>query len=262
MPELPEIETLRLQLSRLIIGKTIKSIDILKPRSFVGDSRRAAGKKIIGVRRFAKMLVFDLSDGVKLAIHLKMSGQLIYNGVRNKHTRVITTFEDGDCLCFNDQRIFGWIRVADDITGLTQKLGPDPIKDLTVGKFEEILKTSGRPVKTVLMDQEKIAGVGNIYANDALFLAGIHPKTPANQLSQVKSKGLYLKLLKVLKEGIKWGGASKTNFVDAFGRKGHVQEHFYAYDRDGLECLNHCGAKIRKIKLGGRGTFFCPICQV
>lgn len=289
MPELPEVETLKNQLSGLLIGQKIKNIEIISPKSFIGDKRQVIDEKIIEVRRFAKLLVVSLSSGKYLAIHLKLTGQLIYRGKRqpknlrisdpdllrlpNKYTRVIIGLVSGDMIYFNDQRIFGWIKVLSNnrqqitdnklntLENLIKKLGPDPLKDLTSEKFKKILESSRKPIKVLLMDQEKISGVGNIYANDALFLAGIHPKTPSNQLSKVKSESLYLKLLKVLREGIKWRGSSQDNFRDAFGVRGEKQMHFYVYGRTGEECVNKCGGIIKRIALGGRGTFFCPICQ-
>lgn len=281
MPELPEVETLRLQLSDLIVGQTIKNIKILKNKSFIGDSGLLIGAKIKNIRRFAKILIFDLSNEFCLAIHLKLSGQLIYRGTRdqelgirnnidpllrtlpNKYTRAIITFASGDILYFNDLRIFGWIKVikSTNVKDVVEHLGPEPFKDLTLEKFKEILQSSKKPIKLVLMEQEKIAGVGNIYANEALFLAGIHPKTSAFRLSVQQAEVLYLKLLKVLKDGIKWGGASENNFRDAFGRMGKLQEHFLVYAKEGQACPNNCGEKIRRIALGGRGTFFCPKCQ-
>jgi len=293
MPELPEVETLRLQLSQLIIGKTIKSIDILKPKSFIGKKEQVIGKKIVEVKRFAKILVIDLSNGLSLAVHLKMSGQLIFrqdiqlryiwrhtkvvNDLSNKHTRVIITFVDGDRLYFNDQRMFGWIKVIqnakfkmqDDnaklkipyIYDLIKKLGPEPLRDLTLETFKKILKSSRKPIKLLLMDQEKIAGIGNIYANDALFLAKINPAEKANEIEDGSIVKLFNCLQKVLKDGIKWRGASKNHFRDVFGAKGKVQEHFHAYDREGEKCPNKCGSVIERITLGGRGTFFCPKCQ-
>lgn len=279
MPELPEVETLRLQLSQLIIGKTIKSIDILKSKSFVGDAQEVTGEKIKNIRRFAKILVIDLSSNLSLAIHLKMSGQFIFKKQRtnnneqkvkdadpllrilpNSHTRVIITFINGDKLFFNDQRIFGWIKVVHDVSKFVDKLGPDPLRELTTERFNTILKSSRKPVKLLLMDQEKIAGVGNIYTNDALFLAKIHPKTPANKLSKSQITKLFDKLLKVLRDGIKWKGASQNHFRDIYGQKGEVQEHFYVYDKEGERCIK-CKCKIKRITLGGRGTFFCPACQ-
>lgn len=261
MPELPEVETLRLQFSRLIIGKTIKFIDVFNPKSFIGDSHIVIGKTINGIRRFAKILVIDLSDSLSLAVHLKMSGQLIYQSIPSKYTRVIIKFTDGKWLLFNDVRKFGWIRVVKNVNDLIKHLGPEPLKDLTIEKFQNILKISKRPVKLVLMDQKKIAGVGNIYANDALFSAGIHPRVKASELSSDRVKNLYHKLLKVLKEGIKWRGASQNNFRDAYGKMGEKQKHFYVYDRTGEKCINKCGGIIKRISLGGRGTFYCPKCQ-
>ena len=279
MPELPEVETLKRQFSTILIGLKIKDIQILKTRSFLGDHKSVIGKKIIGIRRFAKILVIDLSSGLSLAVHLKMSGQLIYKGVRNKHTRVIITFTNDDRLFFNDIRMFGWIKVVNNnpitqssnnpinekiqnINDLIKNLGPEPLRNLTLETFKNILKVSKRPVKLVLMDQQKMGGVGNIYANDALFLSRIHPITSANLLSESQAEKLYLKLIKVLKEGIKWRGASQNNFRDAYGAKGTKQEHFYVYDRAGKQCSNKCGETIKRMTLGGRGTFYCPICQV
>jgi len=279
MPELPEVETLRLQLSNLIIGQTIKNIKILKNKSFIGNPALVIGAKLKNIRRFAKILILDLSNDFSLAIHLKLSGQLIYRGSKepkklevsdpllyalpNKHTRVIISFFSGDNLYFNDLRIFGWIKVVQTpkVKDVIEHLGPEPFKDLTIEKFEEILSSSRKPVKLVLMDQEKIAGVGNIYANEALFLARVHPETPANKIAKKTKELLYLKLLKSLKDGIRWGGASENNFRDAYGRKGKLQEHFLVYGKEGEDCPNKCGEKIKRISLAGRGTFFCPHCQ-
>lgn len=296
MPELPEVETLRLQLSSLIIGQTIKDIQILKLKSFIGDKKDVISKKIIGIRRFAKLLVIDLSYGLSLAVHLKMSGQLIFReslkrkalseknkknqdplliALPNKHTRVIIEFQSGSKLYFNDMRRFGWVKIAKSVKrkaksldgkylcldDFVKKYGPEPLKDLTLGKFKKILKSSNRPIKLILMDQEKIAGVGNIYANEALFLAQIDPRIKASKLDDNQIVKLLNCLIVVLKNGIKWGGASRNNFRNAFGEKGKVQEHFHVYDRKGMDCPNNCGEKIKRITLGGRGTFYCPKCQ-
>lgn len=281
------------------MGLTIKDIEILHKKSFIGDKNLVIGVKIKDIRRFAKILVFDLSNGLSIAIHLKLSGQLVYRGknidkklkitdpllatLPNKHTRVIIDFTNGDHLYFNDLRIFGWLRVARNetmkpaspvgrqldnetmklplVTDLTGKLGPEPMKDLTLKTFQEILKSSKKPIKIVLMDQEMLSGVGNIYANDVLFLAKINPQKPANTIPEKKVDILFLKLLKLLKDAIRWGGASEDNFRDAYGEMGEVQKHFYVYQRDGEKCPNNCGGRIVRIVLGGRGTFFCPKCQ-
>lgn len=300
MPELPEVETIRLQLTSVLIGQTIREIEILKLKSFQGDYRKIKNRKIIFIKRYAKILVINLSGELSLAIHLKMTGQLIYRGKKqpaglkvtdkdlqilpNKFTRVIFHFISGDTLYFNDMRIFGWVKmvrkqITDNreqttdnrkqnkdheipyLNDLIKNYGPEPFKDLNLDNFSAMLKKNRRPIKIILMDQQKIAGVGNIYANDALFLAGIHPKTPAQKISPAQTYTLYHKLLKVLKDGIKWKGASQDNYRDAFGRMGEAQEHFYVYAKDKKICSNKCGGVIEKIKLGGRGTFYCPICQ-
>lgn len=280
MPELPEVETIRLQLNTVLPGLTIKEIEILSPKSFGGEKKEVIGKKITGIRRFGKMFVVDLDDGLSLGIHLKMTGRLIYRGSKqpkklevgdpkiltlpSKHTRVIIYFTNGDTLYFNDLRKFGWMKVLDSVKreALSGKLGIEPFtKDFTLENFKKVLASSKKPIKLLLMDQEKIAGVGNIYANETLFCARISPKTPANQLKSDQAKKLFGCISRVLKNGIKWRGASDDAYLDAFGQKGEVQKHFLVYDQKGKPCPNECGGKIEKIKLGGRGTYFCPNCQ-
>jgi len=292
MPELPEVETLRLQLSHLLLGTTIKNIQVLNPKSFIGEKKLMLNTEVRRVRRFAKMLIIDFSNNLSLAIHLKMSGQLIYRSKRkesrsknnrkykdklianllNKHTRVMITLGNQDKLFFNDVRKFGWMRIIQNqnnnlrtkianIKDLTRNLGPEPLKDLTLEKFRAIIESPKRPIKLILMGQEKIAGVGNIYANEALFSAGINPKKKAFELSKNQAARLLESLNKILLAAIKWKGASRQNFCDIFGQKGEAQEHFLAYDREGEKCPNNCGEKIKRIKLGGRGTFYCPKCQ-
>ncbi|MBI2611463.1 bifunctional DNA-formamidopyrimidine glycosylase/DNA-(apurinic or apyrimidinic site) lyase [Candidatus Gottesmanbacteria bacterium] len=272
MPELPEVETIRLQLNKILPGKTVQSVIINNPKSFVGKSSIVTGRKIVRVRRFAKVLVIDLDLDVSLAIHLKMTGQLLYRASPNKHTRVVLTFSDGDRLYFNDQRKFGWMRVLRNATmqqfsnvpmieSIINNLGPDALNELTVNQLENILKTSKRPIKLLLMDQAKIGGVGNIYANEALFLSRIDPKLQSGKVSKRQSILLFKNLQKVLKDGIKWKGASRNHFRDIYGKKGMVQEHFSVYDREGNICVNKCGGKIMRFVLGGRSTFYCPNCQ-
>lgn len=278
MPELPEIETIRLQLTKVLPDKKIQTVEILKNKSFIGDKDLIIGESIKGLRRFGKILVIDLTGGLSLAVHLKMSGQLLYRSKKykvkikndkelsklpDKYTRVILTFSDGDKLFFNDMRIFGWLKMVgkEDLKKIIDKLGPDPLMELDEKKFYKIIQSSKKPIKLILMDQEKIAGVGNIYANDSLFLSKIHPKIKAKELSKNQATGLFRNLQKVLRDGIKWKGASRNQFRDIYGQKGEVQKHFYVYNREGEDCLNSCGGKIKKIRLGGRGTFFCPACQ-
>ena len=291
MPELQEVETIRLQLDRVLPGLKISQIQILKQKSFIGDKKNIIGEKIEKIRRFGKLLVIDLSNGLSLAIHLKMSGQLVYKGKKqphklniidpllkalpNKHTRVVIKFSNKDRLYFNDLRIFGWIRILrnnpintnnpviqlSNLDNLIKDLGPEPLRNLTSEKFKNILKSSNKPIKFILMDQERLSGVGNIYSNEALFLAKIDPRGKAKELSDGSIASLFHCLERVLRDGIKWGGASSNNYINAFGIKGKAQDHFLVYQKEGQDCPNRCGEKIKRIKLGGRGTFFCPKCQ-
>ncbi|MBI2617731.1 bifunctional DNA-formamidopyrimidine glycosylase/DNA-(apurinic or apyrimidinic site) lyase [Candidatus Gottesmanbacteria bacterium] len=282
MPELPEVETIRLQLQKVLVGEKIAATYILSDRSFQGDAKHLEGTTIKGVRRFGKMIAIDFENGYALVVHLKMTGQLLFQitdnskqktDLPNKHTRVIIQFHSGGKLFFNDQRKFGWMRIVsinkeqgtknglNTLDNLLENLGPDPLHELNAEKLYKILQTSKRPVKLVLMDQRKISGVGNIYANDALYLSGIHPRTFGNQLSHKQGKNLYRNLVKVLKSGIKWKGASRQHFRDIYGQKGQVQDHFLVYERTGQVCPQ--GHKhIQKFQLGGRGTYFCPQCQI
>jgi formamidopyrimidine-DNA glycosylase len=263
MPELPEVETIRLQLEKFLVGKKISKIEIRKPKSFPDDSKQVIGAKVKTVRRFGKVTVIDLDNGNSLLIHLKLTGQLLINGIIGPHTRVIIEF-DNLKLIFNDLRIFGWIKIVKTKNAIKEgfigKLGPEPFRDLNLVLFKNILAKTTRPIKIVLMDQEKISGVGNIYANDALWLAGIDPKRQANSLSIFEQKKLYQSVLDVLKKGIKYGGASDQHYIKPDNTKGEYQDHFLVYGRKGEPC-NNCKTKIEKTFIGGRGTFFCPKCQ-
>jgi formamidopyrimidine-DNA glycosylase len=283
MPELPEIETVKLQLSRVLPGKVIEKIEILKPKSFIGKITAAEGRKVVKIERKAKLLLIDLTGDISLAIHFKMTGQLIYvkGGERlagghptrdftgelpSKHTRVIFHFSDGGTLYFNDQRIFGWVMVGDKSTiynlQFIRDLGPEPI-DMREEEFEKIISVRKKPVKLVLMDQSIISGVGNIYANDALWEAKINPRRTAKSLRKQQYKDLFEAVNKVLREGIKYGGATAADakYIDLNGMGGHYQEHFRVYDREGETCLRDDGGIIHKFAMGGRGTYFCPKCQ-
>lgn len=280
MPELPEVENVRLQLDKYLVGHFLKNIEIRNDSSFLGDKDGVIGGRVESIRRFGKLLVIDLDNYHSLAIHVKMTGQLIYRGVNlkdppqlsdkvkdglgGKHTHVVFTLDQDSTLYFNDVRKFGWIKVVntDEVEELefVRKLGPEPIDGLTLEKFKEICGSTSRAIKTLLMDQSKIGGVGNIYTNDALFLARIHPQKKANKLTNDQVLKLYHAIEEVLKKGLKYGGSSQSSFVKVDGKAGEYQEHFLVYGREGKVCPN-CGLKIKKTKVGGRGTFFCPNCQ-
>lgn len=270
MPELPEVETIRRDLNRLIVGQKILDITTDSPKQ-VQPSLPVVEKAVVGARikkiaRRAKMLQIFLSNGQILAIHLKLTGRLL---VRRKGDpqddwqRVVISLSGGNELRFADLRKFGWIRLVqnDELRVMNQEFGIEPFtKEFTFDNLKQVFASSRRPVKTVLMDQKKISGLGNIYAVEALFLAKIDPRRPANKITAAKAKKLYQAIEKVLKAGIKYRGASDQYYLDALGRKGSYQKHFLVYGREGEKCLD-CGGKIKKIRLGGRGTYFCPRCQ-
>lgn len=282
MPELPEVEAIKLQLGEYLKGHKFVSVEVRNRKTFQGDEKKIIGGKLVGTRRFGKVTSIDLDNGYSILTHVKLTGQYIYRGPNLKnpkplskkviggipgpHTLVIFKLDKNGELYYNDVRRFGWIKIAKTSEvpeePFIKKLGPEPFKDLTLEKFREILSNTVRPIKIVLMDQEKIGGVGNIYANDALWLAKINPKTPAKELEDEKSEKLYNSILKVLKEGLKWGGASELSFVTPDGSEGSYQNHTLVYGRTGEPCERCHKARFQKIFLGGRGTYFCPFCQV
>lgn len=301
MPELPEIEVIRMGLTRKIIGLKIKEIEVLSPKSFIGRTDELEGQKVLKIWRKAKFLGIDLIPSklrdsslvtqndqvVTLLIHLKMSGQLVYEDenrfigghptedmtgkMPNSHTRVIFTFSDGSHLYFNDQRKFGWIRVISKFeirsaggslknnSNFLNKLGPEPLeKGFTWDVLKQnLLRHKKMPVKVVIMDQSAISGVGNIYANEACFNARIDPRKKIVDLSDEQFKKLHTGIIKALKAGIEHGGSTRAHFVDAEGHKGYFLDYAFVYGKDKHPC-KVCGRKIEKIQLGGRGTYFCP----
>lgn len=292
MPELPEVETMRLQLGKFLTGHKIVSVDVNNRRTFQGDERKILGTRILGTRRFGKVSVIDLENGYSILTHVKLTGQFIYRGpnlknpgdlsskvtggVPGPHTLVTFHLDKEGILYYNDIRRFGWIRI--EKTGgvekekFIKKLGPEPHvakgfagQALTLDLFKQILSKTKRPVKIVIMDQEKIGGVGNIYATDALWLAQISPRTTANSLQPEKVKDLYKAIITVLKEGLRYGGASELAFVTPDGQEGQYQNHTLAYGHTGKPCerpaCRQAGATIQKYFLGGRGTYACPNCQ-
>jgi len=269
MPELPEVETIRGQLVKYLRGHRIEAIQILTAKSFPGDKEKLIGGRVVDMRRFGKVLVGDLDNGYSFLVHLKLTGQLIYDGEKlhnqpNNLTRVIFTLDKKARLFFNDSRKFGWIKTEKtsevEKESFIKKLGPEPF-GLTPVAFGAILATTRRPVKVFLLDQEKISGVGNIYANDALWLARIHPGRPANSLNTSERSELLKALQEVLEKGIKYQGASDQWYLTAEGKKGSYQDHFLTYGKQGVLCPRCQKAKFIRTVLGGRGTFFCPNCQ-
>ena len=295
MPELPEVETIRLGLEEHIVGKKIVSVEVRLKKIISGDIAKITGAKFKKIRRFGKALSLDLDNNYSIAIHVKMTGQLIWESdeikvsrvskvlvgeLPNKFTHVIFKLKnqnlkgktENSFLFYNDIRQFGWIKIlsTSDVEKLpfVSELGPEPsvgdrVRDretLTLKKFQQILKNKSTKIKVLLMDQKRIGGVGNIYANDALFLAGIDPRRQAKSLSTNETRRLYQSIEEVLKQGLKYGGSSEFTYVNALGETGEYQKHFLVYGFYKKPC-SRCGGKVLTIKLGGRGTFFCPHCQ-
>ena len=284
MPELPEVETIRLQLDQKIKGLKITEVEVLNKKSFIGDFGEVRGVRVVGVRRRAKITIIELEGGVYLAIHLKLTGQLIYREknqrsktkdqkrgpyevgeLPNKFTRVIISFDNGGKLYFNDLRIFGWIKVIKDVREIGEdKLGPEANDEVSFSReyFKNILNKTKKPIKLVILDQEKLAGVGNIYANESLFDAGILPTRPSSSLSGEEIRKLRNSIIKILNDAIIHKGSSDNDeaYRQITGEKGTHQNYLLVYGKSGQRCPA-CGGSIKRIALGGRGTFYCENCQ-
>ncbi len=264
MPELPEVETIKRSLQKSVVGKKITGVEVLLAKQFQGKKEDVAGEKITSIERRGKILKISLSNGKNLLIHFKLTGQLVWKGHPAKTTHVIFNI-DGGQLFFNDLRQFGWIKVVDE-AGVAKeigKLGIEPFdKGFTADYLKQIFSKTSKPIKLVLMEQEKIAGIGNIYANDALFEAGIIPTRPSKSLKDEEINKLRNSIIRVLEDGLKYGGSSAADeaYIKPSGEKGEYQKHFRVYQRDGQKCLK-CGGIIKRIKIAGRGTFFCSNCQ-
>ena len=287
MPELPEVETVRRGLKKLLVGKQLDNIKHDWPKSFpnaVTDVENfAIGKNIINIRRRAKVLIIDLNSQYSFVIHLKMTGQMVFRSevynfgaghpndslignLPDKSTRVDIAFTDGSHLFFNDQRKFGWMRLMPTTMiqelDFFKKVGPEPLsKTFTPAVLVERLNRRSRSaIKAVLLDQTVLAGVGNIYADESLWGAKIHPLTTVCDIPKNKLKTLHQEIQFVLNLAILKGGSTDKNYVDAEGKKGSYMDFARVFRREGLSCPR-CGTIILKIRAAGRGTHLCPKCQ-
>jgi len=286
MPELPEVETVRRGLANLIIGKVVvgEAHDTEKgfPNTPQDVRQFLIGASVTDVRRRAKVLIIDLSTDYSLLIHLKMTGQLVFvgetrfgaghpndsliNELPDKSTRVTLTFSDETKLFFNDQRKFGWMRLMPTVeianTAFMQKVGPEPLStDFTTNDF--IQRLSRRPktnIKAALLDQSVVAGIGNIYADESLWGAKIHPTRLVSDVTEAEKGELYTEMRAVMNLAIEKGGSSNSTYVNAEGKKGSYMDFARVFRREGLECPR-CGAVIEKSRVAGRGTHVCPVCQ-
>ncbi len=262
MPELPEVETIRREILPYVKGKVFSGLEIKDGRNIKGITpklleKKLEGKKILGIERRAKYLVFPLSPGGFLVVHLGMTGRLLF--APDPYLKVTFVFTGGKKLYFSDARLFGKIRYFDEDPELD--LGPEPFsKDFTPARFKEMLAKKKTTIKLALLDQKFLSGVGNIYANEALFRAGIHPKRKTDSLSNKEAEKLHDAILAVLEEAIKYRGTSDSWYVDASGKKGGFQERLKVYGREDEPCFR-CKGKVVRISHGQRGTYFCPRCQ-
>ena len=288
MPELPEVETVRRGLSLLVIGKQVATVSHDTPKGFPnapGDvDAFLVGATITDVRRRAKVLLIDLDTEYTLVIHLKMTGQLVYRGEQvfgaghpndsligelpDRSTRVIFSFTDGSHLYFNDQRKFGWVRLYPTIEvpniDFMKRVGPEPLEgELTHTDFiERIRRRNGTTIKAALLDQSVIAGIGNIYADEALWGARVHPARRVRDVTDRELSTILDEVRTVLTLSIEKGGSTDKNYVNAEGKRGSYIDFARVFRREGLACPRHPDVLIEKSRIAGRGTHTCPVCQV
>jgi len=288
MPELPEVETVRRGLEQLLPGLVIASASSDTPKSFPNaetDVRQfLVGANVLRVRRRAKVLLVDLSTNYTLVTHLKMTGQLVFQGkdvhfgaghpnnslvgeLPDKSTRVRLEFTNGAKLFFNEQRKFGWMKLipTTEVASIDfmKKLGPEPLQsDFTWQVMQRcLLKRKNTNIKAALLDQTVIAGIGNIYADESLWGAYIHPSTLVRALTDKDFQALHKALLDVLRLSIEKGGSTDKNYVNAKGKKGSYLTFASVFRREGQACPRHPATKIIKLRVAGRGTHICPKCQ-
>ena len=294
MPELPEVETVRLGLQRLLPRRRVDAVAADVPKSFPNAPADVQhfliGATVMQVRRRAKVLMIDLSTEYSLVVHLKMTGQLVFipkespapvaeerfgaghpndsliGELPDKSTRVTIAFKDGSHLFFNDQRKFGWVRLMPTIEipniDFMQRVGPEPLgDDFTADIFiQRIMRRKNTSVKAAILDQTVLAGVGNIYADESLFAAGIHPSSIVKDIPKARLKKLHTEIKAVLLLSIEKGGSTDKNYVNAEGKRGSYIDFAKVFRRESLPCPV-CNREIIKIKVAGRGTHVCTACQ-
>ncbi len=286
MPELPEVQTIIDDLGQQVLFKKIKKVDVLLPRivkasskNFILELKNNSFQKI---ERRGKYIIISLQNKDKfLIIHLRMTGQIIYQQKNNliagghsdqkinlnlphRQTHLIITFQDQSRLFYNDQRQFGYLEIVNQkkVKDLENKLGIEPLSsEFTLKYFKNLIKDKKRNLKAFLLDQKYIAGLGNIYVDESLFEAGILPHRPTNSLQEEEIKKLYQAIKKVLKKAIKYRGTTFNNYKDAHGRTGNFINKLKAYGQENKKCMRCQKEIIKKIKIAGRGTRYCPKCQ-
>lgn len=277
MPELPEVEIVKRGLNEIVVGETVEKVEVRwrniiespEPEQF---SKQLMGQTIEKVARRGKFLLFYFTEDVMIS-HLRMEGKFQLAEPkkdwtlprRDNHTHVIFHLKSGKKLIYHDVRKFGRMSLVAKGEEFNHKslakLGPEPTKeDFTLEDMQEFLTRRTKAIKGVLLDQQIVVGVGNIYADEILFKAKVHPATPANRLTDAEEIRLHEAILQVLNNAIESGGTTIRTYQNAFGDDGTYQDSLNVYGRDGKPCVN-CGTEIEKIKLAGRGTHYCPVCQ-
>lgn len=275
MPELPEVETVTRGLNKVIPGEQVKKVEVLRPDSIAYPkqasdfARNLQGHVFKRAARRGKYIIIELSDQARLVVHLRMSGRLVIRddfGEPN-FLRVRIMLKSGRELHFEDMRVFGrlWyvpsnIKIEKVVGGLAE-LGVEPLTDLNADLLAARLHGKKQPIKSALLDQRIIAGIGNIYADEALFLAGIHPRRAAGSLSKDELAKLVPTIVIVLSRAIELGGTTLRDYQDLEGANGNYQHDAYVYGRKGLLCLKCKNIEIERLKLAGRSSHFCPRCQ-
>lgn len=283
MPELPEVETIKNDLKEKILNKKITETVVRKKGIIRGSALKFSqileNNSFVDIGRIGKLIIFKLNQGGFMLVHLKMTGQLVYEfgsalvagghftdnfqTLPNKHSHVIFKFKDGSELYYNDLRQFGFLEIVDQKTLeiIKDKYGLEPLtSNFTLENFKKALAGRRVAVKAALLNQSIIAGIGNIYADEILFAAGIAPYRGVNSLSERELKNIFQAISAILKKAIKYRGTTFSNYVDSSGRKGGFSRFLRAYGRGGQKC-HKCGQVIKKVKLAGRGTSYCENCQ-
>ena len=271
MPELPEVETVARGLRASLVGRTITGVEVswartLVPPDPVAFARRLVGQVISGVGRRGKWILIALDDGDTLLVHLRMTGQLVLESVDSpddRHVRVLFSLDDGWWLRFSDQRKFGRMVLTSDPQSQLGGLGPEPLEDgFTAERLEEMLARRRGRIKPLLLNQRFVAGLGNIYADESLWRAGVHPLRQAGGLGSVEVRRLHRGIRSVLQAAIDSGGTTLADsaYRQPDGRSGEFYDLLAVYGREGQPCVR-CGATIERIVVGQRGTHYCPCCQ-
>jgi formamidopyrimidine-DNA glycosylase len=270
MPELPEVETIRRDLLPLLRGRAFTHVwvspeapRLVQAPTPADFARLLPGHRIEDISRRGKFLVFHLSGGLYLVVHLRMTGALLHRpsgAPPDRYVRAVLSLDDGSELRFSDLRKFGALWLVSDVSPVLGRLGPEPLEGLTPSLLRGVAARRRAPIKSLLLDQRALAGLGNIYADEALFAAGLHPQRPASSLSDAEVERLHGAIARVLRAALEDRGASFSDYVDASGREGLHQFRVQVFRRTGQPC-HVCGREIARVRVAGRSSHFCPVCQ-